>query len=190
MQSHQHRSSEPTEGQDGHFFLLDALCCEEEQPWEEEEDLGGDSEEDCPGNGTEPSSLLPLMFLEQDLFWEDEELPSLFSKEQAQRQDSCLGTEHPFSSGSVPVARGEAVGWMLRVSAHHGFSALTAVLAIDYLDRFLSRSLVTSDKPWMIQLVAVACISLAVKVEETYVPPLLDFQVRSTFDILHSLELD
>ncbi|OWM83703.1 cyclin-D3-1-like [Punica granatum] len=174
---HHHSSSEQTQEQESHFFLLDALYCEEEQRWEEEGEEEGVEDaaaEDCIGNGRKPSSLLPLLLLEQDLFWEDEELLSLFSKEEAQQEESGLGTEQSVSSGSV---RGEAVERMLRVSAHYGFSALTAVLAIDYVDRFLSRFRVQSDKPWMIQLVAVACVSMAAKVEETYVPFLLDLQV-------------
>lgn len=159
---HQH-SCEPT--------LLDALYCEEEV--EDESD-----EEDFPGNGREPSSsLLPLLLLEQDLIWEDEELLSLFSREEAQREEWSLGTQHSVSSGSGAAVRGEAVEWMLGARARYGFSPLTAVLSFDYVDRFLSRLRVESDKPWMIQLVAVACLSLAAKVEETYVPLLLDLQV-------------
>lgn len=187
IQSHQHRISEPTEEGGGggggeHLFLLDALFCKEEQRWEDEEEVEEDvPEEDRPGHGRETSSLLPLLLLEQDLYWEDEELRSLFSREEVQREDSCLGEEHSVNSGSVLADRGEAVEWMLGVSAHHGFSTLTVILAIDYVDRFLSRLLVKNDKPWIIQLLAVACLSLAAKVEETYVPILLHFQVRSTF---------
>ena len=36
------------------------------------------------------------------------------------------------------------------------------------------------DKAWMKQLLSVACLSLAAKMEETYVPPSLDLQVRET----------
>jgi hypothetical protein len=34
-------------------------------------------------------------------------------------------------------------------------------------------------KAWTTQLLSVACLSLAAKMEETYVPPSLDLQVRS-----------
>ncbi|KAF2320847.1 hypothetical protein GH714_031258 [Hevea brasiliensis] len=67
----------------------------------------------------------------------------------------------------VSIARQEAVEWMLKVNAHYGFSALTAILAVNYLDRFISSSYYQRDKPWMIQLVAVTCLSLAAKVEDT-----------------------
>ncbi|KAF7811018.1 cyclin-D3-1 [Senna tora] len=111
-----------------------------------------------------------------DLFCEeDEELNSLFSKEQKEKEafsfhlDSCL-----------LMARREAVEWMLRVNTHYGFSALTSILAINYLDRFLFSFKFQREKPWMIQLVAVTCLSLAAKVEETHVPLLLDLQVEDS----------
>ncbi|RWW82572.1 hypothetical protein BHE74_00008955 [Ensete ventricosum] len=81
-------------------------------------------------------------------------------------------------------ARKEAVEWVARTAATHDFSVLTALLAVNYLDRcFLSRAAggrllrLQDDKPWMGRLAAVACLSLAAKVEETHVPLLLDLQV-------------
>ncbi|KAF8377592.1 hypothetical protein HHK36_030974 [Tetracentron sinense] len=162
----QQQEQEPQ--QPNHLFLLDALYCEEER-WEEEEEVLDEESENSNGNKTN-QSLLPLLLLEQDLFWEDDELLSLFSKE----QQTHLFDNDP----SLTVARREAVKWMLRVNAHYAFSALTAVLAVNYLDRFLSGLHFQIDKPWMTQLVAVACLSLAAKVEETQVPLLLDLQVE------------
>lgn len=169
--------------QQNHSFLLeDSLYCEEEQ-WEEEEEeeevvvgiesLGEERESD------NNLSLFHLLVLEQDLFWEDEELLSLFSKEQEihlLNLDDNNGT----ADSAISVARMEAVEWMLKVNAHYGFTALTAILAINYLDRFLSSLHFQRDKPWMIQLAAVTCLSLAAKVEETQVPLLLDLQVEDT----------
>ncbi|XLR53872.1 hypothetical protein S83_004544, partial [Arachis hypogaea] len=43
-------------------------------------------------------------------------------------------------------------------------------------DRFLLSFHFQREKPWMIQLASVTCISLAAKVEETQVPLLLDLQ--------------
>ncbi|KAL7236546.1 hypothetical protein ACSBR1_019775 [Camellia fascicularis] len=166
--------------QDHSFLLEDSLYCEEEQ-WEEEEEevvvgiesLGEERESD------NNLSLFHLLVLEQDLFWEDEELLSLFSKEQEihlLNLDDNNGT----ADSAISVARMEAVEWMLKVNAHYGFTALTAILAINYLDRFLSSLHFQRDKPWMIQLAAVTCLSLAAKVEETQVPLLLDLQVEDT----------
>lgn len=153
-------------------FLLDALYCEEEA------DAGEVFEEEssCVGcnNGGNPS-FFPLLLLEQDLFWEDGELLSLFAKE-TEQQPCCLnvGTDE-----SLAMARREAVEWTLKVDARFGFTTLTAVLCINYLDRFLSTFQFQRDNPWMIQLLAVTCLSLAAKVEETQVPLLLDLQVCS-----------
>ncbi|QHN83049.1 Cyclin [Arachis hypogaea] len=60
------------------------------------------------------------------------------------------------------------------------FSALTASLAINYLHRFLFTFTVKKKQPWLTHLVAVACISLAAKMEETQVPLPLDLQFLNT----------
>lgn len=79
------------------------------------------------------------------------------------------------------MARGEVVDWMLKVKAHYGFSALTAVLSINFFDRLMLSSLnFQDDKPWMIHLAAVTCLSLAAKVDEVQVPLLLDLQVEDS----------
>ncbi|RVW80376.1 Cyclin-D3-1 [Vitis vinifera] len=67
---------------------------------------------------------------------------------------------------------------MMKVNARYGFSAVTAFLAINYLDKLLSSLHSQRDKPWMIQLAAVTCLSLSAKVEETQVSLLLGLQVE------------
>jgi hypothetical protein len=87
----------------------------------------------------------------------------------------------------IASARKEAIQWILAVNSYHDFSALTAVLSVNYLDRFLLSLLSRRDmpmKPWMVQLTAVACLSLAAKVEETYVPLLIDLQVSYFLNFL------
>ncbi|XP_039069195.1 cyclin-D3-2-like [Hibiscus syriacus] len=120
-------------------------------------------------------SLWNIISLEQDMFWEDDELSSLFSKEgQNQLFDSVQ------ADGNLAKARRAAVEWVLKVNAQYSFSALTAVFAVNYLDRFLFSFRFRSEKPWTTQLAAVACLSLAAKVEETQVPLLLDLQVEES----------
>lgn len=81
-------------------------------------------------------------------------------------------------SGDLEVgARTKAVDWIWKVHAHFGFGPLSAYLSINYLDRFLSSSELPKGNTWMMQLLAVACLSLAAKVEETEVPLSLDLQV-------------
>ncbi|GMY11820.1 cyclin-D3-2 [Fagus crenata] len=151
-------------------MVFDALFCEEES-FEEEDGI----EEEESGN-VKKLSFLPLVLLENDLVWEDDELVSLISKEG--ETHVCLS--NLISDGSLMVARKEAVDWILRVKAHYGFTALTAVLAVNYFDRFASSLTFKRDMPWMTQLAAVACLSLAAKVEETQVPLLLDLQVEES----------
>ncbi|CAO2191812.1 unnamed protein product [Urochloa humidicola] len=73
--------------------------------------------------------------------------------------------------------RREAVDWIWKVYAYYNFGPVTAYLAVNYLDRFLSRYELPEGKDWMTQLLSVACLSLAAKMEETSVPQSLDLQV-------------
>lgn len=164
-------------------FLLDTLYCSEEN-WEEElrvdcfqvQDEGLIEEEEGESfyfiNKTKTIPVPVPMLHEQDLSWQDDELSTLLSKEVPNRLYNILKT-----NPSLSRARSEAVDWMLKVNAHYSFTALTALLAVNYLDRFLFSFQLQRDKPWMAQLAAVACLSLAAKVEETQVPLLLDLQV-------------
>ncbi|XVE55583.1 hypothetical protein DITRI_Ditri03aG0170700 [Diplodiscus trichospermus] len=81
-------------------------------------------------------------------------------------------------SGDLDLeARNEVVGWIGKVHSHFGFGPLCAYLSINYLDRFLSAYELPKGKAWMMQLLAVACLSLAAKMEEAEVPLILDLQV-------------
>ncbi|KAK8561309.1 hypothetical protein V6N12_048383 [Hibiscus sabdariffa] len=131
-------------------------------------------------NGGNPfSPSLPLS--DQDLFWDEEELLSMYSKETRLDPVDVESIDGYFS----PMVRREAVQWMLKVHGFYGFTALTAVLTVNYLDRFLTSFRFQRDddddnKPWLIHLVAITCLSLAAKVEEAHVPLLLDLQVGET----------
>ena len=159
-------------------LVLDGLYCEEEG-FGEDYSCGFD-DEICDKNMKKEQTLSSVL-LQEDLFWEENELLSLISKEKETHVRFDSGGS---KDGSLMVARREAVEWFLRVKAHYGFSALTGVLAVNYFDRFISSSRFQRDKPWMGQLAAVACLSLAAKVEETHVPLLLDLQVCGKFAIL------
>lgn len=162
--------------------IFDALYCEEEHF---DEDLGG-------GFGLKEPAIedfneihkKPFDFMfEHDLFWEDEEIVTLLSKEKKQAH---LSYDYINSDGSLKMVRNETIKWMLKVIAHYGFNAMTAVLAVNYYDRFITSLCFQRDKPWMCHLAAVACLSIAAKVEETQVPVLLDLQVCLSFTIFLS----
>ncbi|KAM0872166.1 hypothetical protein ACQ4PT_038901 [Festuca glaucescens] len=81
-------------------------------------------------------------------------------------------------AGGVDLrVRTDAVDWIWKVHAYYSFGPVTACLAINYLDRFLSLYHLPEGKAWMTQLLSVACLSLAAKMEETSVPQSLDLQV-------------
>ncbi|TKY55674.1 Cyclin-D3-2 protein [Spatholobus suberectus] len=153
--------------------LLDALLCEERDTFEEDFD-GGEIDNGDPSARKSQSS--PLVLLDNDLFWEDEELVSLISKE----GETHLCSLSVIADGPLEGPRVEAVNWISKVCGHYGFSALTIVLAVNYFDRFITSLRFQRDKPWMTQLTAVACLSLAAKTEETHVPLLLDLQVEES----------
>ncbi|KAG5050674.1 hypothetical protein JHK87_002872 [Glycine soja] len=84
-----------------------------------------------------------------------------------------------FQSRSLDAsAREESVAWILKVQAYYAFQPLTAYLSVNYLDRFLNSRQLPQTNGWPLQLLSVACLSLAAKMEEPLVPSLLDLQVE------------
>ncbi|KAI9125056.1 hypothetical protein K1719_003672 [Acacia pycnantha] len=81
-------------------------------------------------------------------------------------------------SGDLELSvRKEALDWILKAHAYYGFGPLSFCLSANYLDRFLSTYELPRGKSWTVQLLAVACLSLAAKLEEIEVPLLVDLQV-------------
>ncbi|XP_059066780.1 cyclin-D1-1-like isoform X2 [Cryptomeria japonica] len=74
------------------------------------------------------------------------------------------------------AARQEAISWMNKVQAHNNLRPLTAYLSVNYLDRFLSSYQSQQGIGCPLQLLLVACLSLATKMEDK-VPPLTDLQI-------------
>ncbi|KAK9286613.1 hypothetical protein L1049_015013 [Liquidambar formosana] len=75
------------------------------------------------------------------------------------------------------TARQDSINWILKVNACHQFRPVTAMLSINYFDRFLSSQSLPQENGWPFQLLSVACLSLAAKMEEPQAPPLVDLQV-------------
>ncbi|KAK9285635.1 hypothetical protein L1049_024833 [Liquidambar formosana] len=81
-------------------------------------------------------------------------------------------------SGELDLGvRRKALDWVLKAHAHYSFGPLCLCLSVNYLDRFLSVYELPRSKIWAVQLLAVACLSLAAKMEETRVPQSVDLQV-------------
>ncbi|XP_022149248.1 cyclin-D2-1-like [Momordica charantia] len=75
------------------------------------------------------------------------------------------------------TARQDSINWILKVHEHYNFKPITAVLSVNYFDRFLSSNFLPRPNGWPFQLLSVACLSLAAKMEEPQVPLLLDLQI-------------
>lgn len=140
-------------------FHLDSLYCQEPHFNEENYETFDEYE--------------PLFVLNQHFDQENEDgLSSLLLKEEI--SVVCDDLE---KNSFLVEARRDAVEWILKVVGFYSFSSLTAVLAVNYFDRFVKRFEFQTGKLWMIQLVSVTCLSLAAKMEEVDVPLLLDLQV-------------
>ncbi|XP_050872546.1 cyclin-D1-1 isoform X1 [Lathyrus oleraceus] len=144
---------------------------------------GEDTSEILTGDSTEYSSDLDSSSPSSSLFAEEEESIAIFIDHE---RKFVPGFDYlsRFQSCSLDAnAREESVAWILKVHAYYGFQPLTAYLSVNYMDRFLdSRTLPVSSREesngWPLQLLSVACLSLAAKMEEPLVPSLLDLQVE------------
>ncbi|CBI18712.3 hypothetical protein VitviT2T_010728 [Vitis vinifera] len=89
-------------------------------------------------------------------------------------RDDYLGR---LRSGDLDLGvRREAVDWILKAHACHGFGPLSLYLSINFLDRVLSVYQLPTRRPWIVRLLSVACLSVAAKVEETNVPLSIELQ--------------
>ncbi|KAG2547447.1 cyclin-D5-1-like [Panicum virgatum] len=89
----------------------------------------------------------------------------------------------PSSEDWFRRARRDTVKWIIETRACFGFSHRTAYLAVSYFDRFcLHRCFDRSVMPWAARLLAVACVSLAAKMEEYRAPALPEFRADDEYD--------
>ncbi|CAM8940211.1 unnamed protein product [Rhodiola kirilowii] len=76
--------------------------------------------------------------------------------------------------------RSSAVRWISKASVHCGFGPLCAYLAISFMDRFMAVYKFPKGIDWTAQLLAVACLSIAAKMEETEIPFTMSLQACSS----------
>jgi len=72
----------------------------------------------------------------------------------------------------TPYMRSILVDWIIDVCEEFGFALQTLFLAINYLDRYLSK---TAVKKKQLQLLGITCLFIASKFEEVNQPPIEDF---------------
>lgn len=153
------------------FDCMISLLCPEEAS-------GGDWEDETGSYGAqEHVEADPVAQSLSELPVEDDDIITLLVEKEAGLMPQFDYTEKFESKIFEWSSRENAVSWMLDVHSYYQFDRLTAYLSVNYLDRFLSNHTIPLGKAWMLQLLAVGCVSLAAKIEETDVPFLLDLQV-------------
>lgn len=73
--------------------------------------------------------------------------------------------------------RRQALDWIWKAHAHYDFGPSSLCLSVNYLDRFLSVYELPGGNTWSAQLLAIACLSIATKMDEIKVPSCIDIQV-------------
>ncbi|KAL5198126.1 hypothetical protein ABZP36_001638 [Zizania latifolia] len=101
---------------------------------------------------------------------------------------ACLldaeGHHAPSVSAAASAARREAAGFIFKVRYDGGLDVhpLVAYLALNYVDRFLSkRQLPCAHKPWAPRLLAISCLSLAAKMQRAAAISIADIQRGEDF---------
>ncbi|KAJ1414542.1 Cyclin-like [Sesbania bispinosa] len=157
-------------GSSGISFSLSSLMCEEgEDSFFEDED-----ENTCIINSLDDDNN--TCFVLED---EEEYIEYLFSQERGfGSQIHLLSCDDHSNRHWLWSARLDAIDWIFNTQAKFGFKVQTAYLSVTYFDRFLSKRSIDESKPWAIQLLSVACLSLAAKMEEQRVPPLYEYPIE------------
>ncbi|XP_068317143.1 putative cyclin-D7-1 [Pyrus communis] len=88
-------------------------------------------------------------------------------------------------SNNLVIARLKSIQWFIKSSSRLNLSPGTVFYAANYLDRFMSTNHCNGWKYWMVELVSIACLSIASKFSDTYNPSLLEIQME---DLEHSFE--
>ncbi|XP_039137046.1 cyclin-D2-1-like isoform X1 [Dioscorea cayenensis subsp. rotundata] len=126
--------------------------------------------------------------------------PILLSPDNTTPILSLLSSEHSFLPSLPhllslnPTLLHHSISYILKVSDLLHFRPVTPYLAINYLHRFLSSHSLPDAQGesgngggWALQLLTVACLSVAMKMVETHLPLLIDLQLlepRFIFDTL------
>ncbi|RCV39790.1 hypothetical protein SETIT_8G251100v2 [Setaria italica] len=127
--------------------------------------VGGDEEELGAAEQEEVLALLEHMVGRQGCY-----APSRGYLEHLRRQQGAAG---------VAAARSRGVHYIIYAFGRLGLAAATAFNAVNYLDRFLSINChLKWEEAWMVELVSVACLSIACKLDEVNIPSLHDLQME------------
>ncbi|KAJ8460213.1 hypothetical protein OPV22_033139 [Ensete ventricosum] len=90
--------------------------------------------------------------------------------------------DHIISTGGAIdlSARRDAVSLVLQAQFDCNLDPFVACLAVNYIDRYLSKREIPTEKPWIVRLLSISCLSLASKMKKTCMP-LADFLREEDF---------
>ncbi|KAF2303460.1 hypothetical protein GH714_018540 [Hevea brasiliensis] len=118
----------------------------------------------------------PLTSLKEHQF---DTIPDLFASESDHMPSrnflKCLETCDFYSS-----FRQEAISLILQAQYSCNFEPILAYLAINYMDRFISKQEIPRGKPWILRLLVISCLSLAAKMKNAHFS-LSNFQREESF---------
>ncbi|KAL6133176.1 hypothetical protein ACLB2K_065413 [Fragaria x ananassa] len=76
------------------------------------------------------------------------------------------------------IARFKSIQWFIKSISRLNLSLGTVFYAANYLDRFISMNHCNTWKYWMVELLSIACLSIASKFNDTSSPTLLEIQME------------
>ncbi|KAJ6999670.1 hypothetical protein D5086_007940 [Populus alba] len=94
-------------------------------------------------------------------------VPNLFASESDHMPSRnflhCLKT-----SGFYVSFRQEAISLILQAQYSCNYDAFIPYLAVNYMDRFISKQEIPQGKPWILRLLVISCLSLAAKMKNAH----------------------
>ncbi|XP_065877286.1 putative cyclin-D6-1 [Euphorbia lathyris] len=130
--------------------------------------------------------------LENPLTTTSETIQDLFASESDHMPSRTFFKSSLKNSLFYSSFRQEAISLVLQAQYSCNFGALVGYLAVNYMDRFISRQDIPREKPWILQLLVISCLSLAAKMKNAHFL-LSDFQGEENFifdaQSIHRMEL-
>ncbi|XP_038880932.1 putative cyclin-D7-1 [Benincasa hispida] len=158
------------------FFLpnMEALLCDED--W-----LSCSTETRNEKHGGYGKSVMGSVCMTTTMKEEDEQAVSVCMEKEMSYMPEPHYKEF-LESKSLVFVRLRCIQWLIKCRSRWNFSYGTVFLAANYLDRFISKNRSKEWKDWMVELLAVACLSIASKFHETYPPTLSEIQMEDYMD--------
>ncbi|KAF8391433.1 hypothetical protein HHK36_023738 [Tetracentron sinense] len=106
-------------------------------------------------------------------------IPALFAAESDHMPSQNYSRSFKSRDFDVSVRR-EIISLIVQTRFSCNFDPFIPYLAVNYLDRFISRQEMPQGKAWILKLLAMSCLSLAAKIKKTEFS-LTDFQTEEGF---------